>query len=226
MIPILLSLYGFAGFLCFLGYLFALIDWYSRRSRLTWENRLAIGDVNVSHKSDVTGSIGTSSPEDKEAAQTEMHHIQLEAKSTQSRGDLMVTEDQEPLNETEDMILETNTAEKIRLHGQEDEPVEPAEDWGVQEKETNLDDRLDWTPIELEAESTFGHFPLISKTDEEADEDRDGSIRIRKFSVPEEIRAAHSQCSRRTSVQVTDLDDQLHAASVHMKEAPETAALA
>lgn len=96
--------------------------------------------------------------------------------------------------------------EKSRLTQTDDVELEDLES-----QETITEDVDDRTPT-----GQFGEqeFILVSS----AQEPEENLFSKRKYSIPEEIRVAHSTCSRRSSVQITDLDEQWYMSTVHVEE--------
>ncbi|THD24084.1 hypothetical protein D915_005253 [Fasciola hepatica] len=244
MLPILVSLYGLAGFLCLVGYFYALLDWRVRQRSLGWTNRLAITGMALSN------SESKLEPKIEELAEKDVllpQNVQISKAAdslesnknvTDSNDDMRATnesgESERTIQEFSNLVRgETDMdfgvadhlssweqrraerrqryrAERSQYKQQDDGHYERDEETR-ESKETNVDDFNNRTPT---AQITELAFALESYSHEPEEE----ILSMRKFSIPEEIRLAHSACSRRTSVQVTDLDEQWHTASIQVKE--------
>ncbi|OON23413.1 hypothetical protein X801_00674, partial [Opisthorchis viverrini] len=197
-----LGLYGLAALFCLLGYIFAWIDWaLGNRSR----RRLAVTQNStprtVSSHLDSNGEIATCAP----------------------AVDIPVQEQQQAFEEKN--TTEAPPPDECLYGNGKMEEYSPTTDeqkksWNERRRERRQRYKREKLQKQMQREEEKRLLSLEESQNEDSmNSEADLSAGEADFSeLLKEILQAHEMCSRRESIQVTDLDDKLCNASIHVVE--------
>ncbi|KAG5443389.1 hypothetical protein CSKR_108171 [Clonorchis sinensis] len=197
-----LGLYGLAALFCLLGYIYAWIDW-ALRNRSTGRpavTHISTSDTVSSHV-DSNGEIATCAlavdipVQDQQQAFEEKHTTEAPPLDECLNGNGKM-EESSPATEEQKKSWNERRRERRQRYKRE-----KLQKQMQREEEKRL----------LSLEESQNEDSMNSEADLSADEE-DFSDFVR------EILQAHEMCSRRESIQVTDLDDKLCNASIHVVE--------
>ncbi|CAH8433331.1 unnamed protein product [Dicrocoelium dendriticum] len=189
MLQFYLGLYGFAAFLCLLGYVYALVDW-----QLKLRRQRASGSASIPSSS-VTPIV-----EKTKAAR----HIVRFGNTTQE-----LISEKNPM-EPEESVQQDECHECPSIENASSLSMERQHSWNKRraerrqryKEEKHTMPKVALTPLS----EGLKDIDVMSQTESSRDE---LSATVGS-QIPPEILAEHEMCSRRESVQVTDLDEKFH----------------
>ncbi|TGZ66530.1 hypothetical protein CRM22_005285 [Opisthorchis felineus] len=198
-----LGLYGLAALFCLLGYIYAWIDWaLGNRTRVRPAVIHTSTPGTVSSHVDSNGEIATCAPA-----------VDIPVQEPQQAFKEKHTTEAPPLDE----FLYIND----QMEGSSSTTEEQQKSWNERRRERRQRYKREKLQNQIQREREKRLLALEESQNEDSmNSEADLSAGEAEFSeILKEILQAHEMCSRRESIQVTDLDDKLCSASIHVVEA-------